>query len=127
MLTRCYNPKATRFEDHGGRGIIVCERWHKFENFFADMGKKPTDAHSLDRYPNNETGIYELSNCRWATPKQQSQNTRRTRFIEYNGITKPLIEWTRSLGLSDSSILCWYIKKHGVEKAMLHYANRIKK
>jgi len=124
MLTRCYNPKATRFEHHGGRGIKVCDRWkNSFEAFFEDVGRKPTTAHTLDRYPDND-GNYEPSNFRWATQKQQSQNRRSTRLIEYNGVTKPLIEWTRFLGLSDSSILSWYIKKHGVEKAMLHYANR---
>ena len=127
MLTRCYNPKATRFEHHGGRGIGVCDKWrNSFEEFFKDVGKRPSPNHTLDRYPDND-GNYEPSNFRWATQKQQSQNRRSTRFIEYNGITKPLIEWTRYLGLSDSSTLIGYIKRNGVEKAMLHYAKRLNK
>jgi hypothetical protein len=55
------------------RGITVCERWlHSFENFFADMGKKPSPKHSIDRKNNN--GNYEPGNCRWATAKEQRQN-----------------------------------------------------
>jgi len=124
MFKRCYNHNTVRFENHGGRGIEVCERWKKFENFFEDMGKKPTPKHSLDRI--NNDGNYEPSNCRWATPKEQCYNRRSTRFIEYNGVTKILQEWSDFFGLSKSSTLSYYIKKHGVEKAMLHYANRNK-
>jgi hypothetical protein len=73
MKNRCFNVNNKSYLDYGGRGITVCERWLKFENFFADMGERP-QGKSLDRINNN--GGYEPSNCRWATSKQQVHNRR---------------------------------------------------
>lgn len=74
MLQRCQNPKSTSYPGYGGRGIAVCERWQVFENFVQDMGGRPSPRHSVDRR-NNDLG-YSPDNCRWATPKQQQNNTR---------------------------------------------------
>jgi hypothetical protein len=74
MIQRCTNPKATKYRLYGGRGIKVCDRWRTFENFYADMGSRPSKRHSIDRYPNKD-GDYEPNNCRWATPKEQAANT----------------------------------------------------
>lgn len=75
MKERCYNPKSKRYEDWGGRGITVCDRWLEgFENFLADMGPRPSPRHSLDRKDND--GNYEPSNCRWATYSEQNLNRR---------------------------------------------------
>jgi hypothetical protein len=73
MKDRCFREKNPRYKSYGGRGITVCERWLKFENFIKDMGSKPKNK-SLDRKNNN--GNYEPSNCRWATSKQQANNRR---------------------------------------------------
>jgi hypothetical protein len=76
MKARCLNPGKTSFNYYGGRGIQVCDRWlSSFENFYADMGPKPTPQHSIDRI--DPDGDYGPSNCRWATKSEQSRNQRR--------------------------------------------------
>lgn len=83
MLNRCRHPKNTHYHLYGGRGIKVCDRWHKFENFLEDMGVRPKGK-SLDRHPNKD-GNYEPGNCRWATAKEQYHNRRQ--FVAANGYT----------------------------------------
>ncbi len=81
MITRCTNPNRAKWSEYGGRGITVCDRWrHSFENFLADMGRKPSPRHSLDR--ENNDGNYEPTNCRWATDKQQANNRRKRRYFK---------------------------------------------
>lgn len=103
MLSRCENTKHKSFNDYGGRGIVVCARWHEFSNFYSDMGPRPSPAHSLDRYP-NQAGNYEPGNCRWATPQQQNLNMKRTVFVAPDGIEIPLVELAQSLGISPRTI-----------------------
>jgi hypothetical protein len=75
MFERCYSDNPYRKKYYGDRGISVCERWKTFENFFADMGLRPSRQHSLDRI--NNDGNYEPGNCRWATKSEQMKNRRK--------------------------------------------------
>ena len=79
MKQRCYNTNKDNFSNYGGRGIKVCDRWKdSFINFFTDMGERP-EGYTLDRI--NNDGNYELSNCRWATYKEQRNNQRKNILI----------------------------------------------
>jgi len=76
MKNRCQNPRQARYADYGGRGIKVCLKWRRsFPAFLADMGRKPSAKHTLDR--KNNDGNYTPGNCRWATPEEQRKNQRR--------------------------------------------------
>jgi hypothetical protein len=102
MLERCRNPKSTNYRNYGGRGILVDERWEKFENFHADMGDPPTVAHTLDRRDNN--GNYTKSNCRWSTKTEQANNRRNSACIAWKDETRTLTEWARHLGIPRGTI-----------------------
>lgn len=103
MNERCNNPNHNRYDLYGGRGIVVCERWRKFENFLEDMGLKPSPTHSIDRYPNKD-GNYEPVNCRWATDAEQVRNNSRTHFIEHNGIRLCLTDWALRVGMKRNTL-----------------------
>ena len=103
MKQRCCNRNARGYSRYGGRGIKVCSRWLlSFENFLADMGRRPSPQHSIDRIDND--GNYEPGNCRWATQKQQSANTSRTVKLSLNGETRCLKHWAVGIGVSEKTL-----------------------
>ena len=75
MRKRCENPRSKSYPDYGGRGIKVCKRWHKFENFLADMGKRPSDSHEIDRIDGD--GNYQPGNVRWVDDGRAQVRNRR--------------------------------------------------
>lgn len=104
MNQRCTNENYEHYASYGGRGISVCERWRdSFENFYADMGPRPSRKHSLDRYP-NQNGNYEPDNCRWATVKEQSRNRRSNHMLEWNGKSQCITEWAEETGIAYGTI-----------------------
>jgi hypothetical protein len=97
MIQRCTNPNNPKFNRYGGRGITVCRRWLKFENFFADMGQRKR-GHTLER--KNVNGNYEPGNCVWIPAVDQAVNRTNNRSVTMNGKTRVLAEWCRELNLS---------------------------
>jgi len=90
MIQRCSNVKCKGYKRYGGRGIKVCDEWRDYTRFINDMGRRPTPKHSLDRIDND--GGYNLTNCRWATRKEQDRNTSQITYITLNGARVKFID-----------------------------------
>lgn len=97
MVQRCTNTNNPRYADYGARGITVCKRWRKFENFLADMGMPPF-GQTLDRKNNNRG--YSKANCRWTDAFVQARNSRRAVNITINGVRRCISEWCTATGIS---------------------------
>lgn len=102
MLQRCLNPKTIGYKNYGGRGIKVCERWLKFENFYEDMGDRPFKRATIDRI--NNDGDYCKENCKWTSYKEQARNKRTNYLITYKGKTLPLATWAEELGIKPTTL-----------------------
>lgn len=100
MKTRCSNSNSDSFADYGARGIAYDPRWESFEAFLADMGERPKGT-TLDRI--DGTKGYSKSNCRWATPIEQTRNRRNARTFEYRGERLAVLEWAHRYGLTYAS------------------------
>ena len=124
MRSRCNNPKDYAYNNYGGRGIEICKRWDKFENFLEDMGVRPTKKHSIDRINNN--GNYELSNCRWATMKEQCYNRRTNTIITYNNCSKTLTEWAKTRKLDARTLSTRLRRGWDIHRALFQPVKRRK-
>lgn len=104
MMNRCYNEKSEKYPSYGGRGIKVCGEWIDSYQAFEEWALNHDYAEhlTLDRIDVN--GNYEPSNCRWATAKEQANNTRSNHFLEYNGERHTISEWSDIVGISKRDI-----------------------
>jgi hypothetical protein len=123
MVQRCTNSDNDNFVHYGKRGISVCERWLKFENFYQDMGQRPSKIHSIDRIDND--GNYEPGNVKWSTRREQMRNTRRNRSVIILGKTMVMLDAANLLGVKRESIY-WYARYHKVshQQAVDFYVNK---
>jgi hypothetical protein len=105
MKRRCYTPKADNYRLYGARGITVCERWHEFENFIADMGMC-SPGMSIERIDCN--GNYEPANCTWIPRADQAKNRRNNIMYTHMGRTETLRQWAKYYGLSPQVVWLRY-------------------
>lgn len=114
---RTVDPSHKDYPEYGGRGITVCREWfNSFENFYLDMGRKPSVHHSIERIDNN--GNYESSNCKWATASEQACNTRRNRLVTFKGKTQPVACWAREIGVPYNWIYLRIRRGMPIERSM---------
>lgn len=103
MRKRCENENAVNYHNYGARGITVCDEWKSYSNFSTwAKNNGYTDELTLERV-NGDKG-YSPENCRWATYKEQANNTRQNRYFTFNGETLTLTEWSARLGISKNTI-----------------------
>lgn len=102
---RCLNPTYREYHLYGGRGIGIAERWASFENFYADMGPRPSKDHSIDRIDGDAN--YEPGNCRWATDREQSNNTSRNVYFQVGSETLSMTQLAERFGVKYFTIATW--------------------
>lgn len=126
MKCRCYTESTTAYPIYGGRGIKICDEWlgkNGFMNFYKwAMKNGYEDNLSIDRIDVN--GNYEPDNCRWATHKEQSNNTRSNHIIEFNGESLTVIQWARRLGLNHNTLYKRLRKGWTIEEALNKPVNK---
>lgn len=115
MMDRCYLKTSHAYNRYGGRGITVCDRWHDFEKFYEDMGDKPNGM-SLDRIDNNSG--YSPENVKWASYKEQANNTRSNRILTYMGRSQNISQWADEFNLKMTTIWARLQRGWTVERAL---------
>lgn len=123
MLQRCRDPKASSYKYYGARGIRVCRRWQKFENFLSDMGEKP-EGLSIDRI-SNDLGYFK-GNCRWQSRLEQSNNRRCNVRLVLEGKSLTVTQWSRQKNISASAIYLRLKRGWSAEKTLTTPLRRVK-
>jgi hypothetical protein len=113
MRARCLKPDHPDYGDYGGRGITICERWDIYENFLADMERKPSSKHSLGRRDND--GNYSKENCRWELQVDQIRNRRSTKTVVVCGRAIPIATALEKIGMAAT--------RNNIERVVWRLAN----
>lgn len=124
MIKRCYNPKAKRFSDYGGRGITVCDEWRaSFKAFYDHIGPRPSASHSVDRIRNEEG--YAPGNVRWATDTEQNNNKRTNVTALIGGEVMTAAQIAAKFGLGHRTV-CYRIATGKTEAEIIAKSRRAK-
>lgn len=113
MVRRCHDPKNKGFANYGARGIQVCDRWHTFENFLADMGPRPGGKREFSVERRDNDGPYSPKNCRWLPIGRQTENTRRSRLVTYHGNRVRFFDLTRRMSRDERETRRTRMDAHG--------------
>lgn len=116
MRQRCLNKNHKHYQNYGGRGIVICERWESFANFLEDMGERPSRKFTLERTDNKKG--YEPENCIWATRKVQQNNTRACVVVEFNGRQMTLAQWSEELGITNTALYHRHQRGWSIERML---------
>lgn len=116
---RCYNKKCNEFHRYGGRGIKMCDNWKNSFEDFCDWAKNNGYNDTLTIERNNLDGNYCPENCCWIPLKKQARNTSRTKYLEYKGESKPMVEWAEIFGVKYSLLADRIQRGWSIEKALL--------
>lgn len=124
MKRRCYIKTSKRYDDYGGRGITICDRWlESYENFIEDMGLPADKSYQIDRTDNN--GNYEPGNCQWVTRQENGRNKRNNHMLAAFGKNQTLVEWAKETGIKRETIAMRIRRGYSAEKALDAGSDRI--
>lgn len=113
MKQRCLNPRCAAYKNYGARGITICEEWMEFEPF-CEWALHSGYKRGLDLDRRDNSGGYSPENCRWITRRENTNNRRKTIFLEVDGVRNPRTEWERQLHLPKGILKAWF-ETHGYE------------
>jgi hypothetical protein len=117
IIQRCCNPAHPAFRLYGGRGISIDSSWrHSFESFLSYVGRRPSSAYTIDRWP-DKNGNYEPGNVRWATWVQQQRNRRNNVLVDFRGERITLAEFAEKSGIKAGTIRARLAKGYSIEEA----------
>lgn len=121
MNQRCFNPNVANYRLYGAEGKTVCDEWigeHGAENFIKwTLGNGYRDDLTIERKDNNKG--YSPDNCRWATKKEQQNNTRQNHLLTYNGKTQTIAQWADETGINCNTLYSRINKYHwNIERAL---------
>jgi hypothetical protein len=109
MIARCENPKSTSYKWYGPKGIKICRRWREsFEAFLADMGRRPSKLHSIERMDGDKD--YTPQNCYWGTVADQTGNKSNTIRVIVRGVEMPLRRAAKAFGIPYTTVYCRIVK-----------------
>ena len=117
LKKRCCVKTDIQYKNYGNRGIRVCDRWlESFENFYEDMGPKPSPELSIERI--NNDGNYCKENCKWGTEEEQNSNRRTSRYLELDGEKRTVTSWCKKLNIAKTTLFNRLNRGWSVEKAL---------